>query len=163
MATVFLGLGTNLGDRAANLRTALSALSAVADIDATSAVYETAPLYVTDQPAFLNMAVRARTELAPQALLAALKEIEAQLGRVASLRYGPRLIDLDILLYDGLVTDEPNLTIPHPRLHERRFALVPLADIAADLTHPVLNRSIGQLLAALPAEDDVMPLAAALA
>lgn len=163
MATVFLGLGTNLGDRAANLRTALAALSAVADIDATSAVYETAPLYVTDQPAFLNMAVRVRTELAPRALLAALKEMEGQLGRVASLRYGPRLIDLDILLYEGVVMDDPNLTIPHPRLHERRFALVPLADIAAEIAHPRLNRSIAQLLAALPAEDDVVPLATDLA
>lgn len=163
MATVFLGLGTNLGDRAANLQAALTALAAISDIDATSTVYETAPLYVTDQPAFLNMAVRARTALSPRDLLAALKEMEAELGRVASVRYGPRLIDLDILLYDGVVMEEPDLTIPHPRLHERRFALVPLADIAADLPHPVLNHSIAQLLAALPAEDDVVPSAIALA
>lgn len=162
MATVFLGLGTNLGDRAANLRAALDALAELAEIDAVSAVYETAPLYVTDQPAFLNMAVRARTGLTARELLTALKELEGELGRVASVRYGPRLIDLDILFYDGVVMDEPDLTIPHPRVHERRFALVPLADIAAGLAHPLLGRSIGQLLAELPAGDDVVPSAVTL-
>ncbi|MGE5515876.1 MAG: 2-amino-4-hydroxy-6-hydroxymethyldihydropteridine diphosphokinase [Bacteroidota bacterium] len=163
MATVFLGLGTNLGDRAANLRAALDALSAITEIDALSAIYETAPLYVTDQPAFLNMAVRARTPLAPIDLLRALKRMEAELGRVASVRYGPRLIDLDILLYDDVVMDTPDLVLPHPRLHERRFALVPLADVGAEIVHPLLDRSVGQLLAALPAEDDVVPSAISLA
>jgi 2-amino-4-hydroxy-6-hydroxymethyldihydropteridine diphosphokinase len=163
MATVFLGLGTNLGDRAANLRAALDALATVAEIDAASAIYETAPLYVTDQPAFLNMAVRATTQLPPMELLRALKRMENELGRVASVRYGPRLIDLDILIYDDVVMDEPDLILPHPRLHERRFALVPLADVAANLAHPTLGRSIGQLLAALPAEDDVVPSAVTLA
>lgn len=155
MATVFLGLGTNLGNRSANLRAALAALAELGTIDAVSRVYETAPLYVIEQPAFLNMAVRMETRLSPGDLLAALKRLEGELGRVASVRYGPRLIDLDILLYGDQIVEMPNLTIPHPRLHERRFALVPLADIARQIHHPVLHHTIGQLLAALPVEDAV--------
>lgn len=155
MATVYLGLGTNLGDRFANLKAAIAALGEVARVDALSRIYETAPLYVTDQPAFLNMAARAETDLPPHALLGRLKAIEERLGRVASLRYGPRLIDLDILFYDTQRVASGNLEIPHPRLTERRFALAPLADIAAELRHPVLGSTIAALLDSLPCDDDI--------
>jgi len=155
MATVYLGLGTNLGDRFANLRAAIDALGSVGSVDCRSRVYETAPLYVTDQPAFLNMAVRISCGLEPPALLHALKQMETGIGRVASRRYGPRLIDLDILLYGDRVIDMPDLTIPHPRLPERHFALCPLADLAADLLHPTIGRTIRSLLDALPAAEGV--------
>ncbi|MBI2241546.1 MAG: 2-amino-4-hydroxy-6-hydroxymethyldihydropteridine diphosphokinase [Magnetospirillum gryphiswaldense] len=154
MASVFLGLGTNLGDRAGNLRMAVKALTGLGDVTSVSRVYETAPLYVLDQPAFLNMAVRLETRLAPLALLESLKDLEEELGRVASRRYGPRQIDLDILIYDGVVLETERLSIPHPRLAERRFALAPLADIAAQVVHPVTGATITQLLAALPDNPD---------
>ncbi len=163
MATVYLGLGTNLGDRVANLRAAVAALETVAEVEALSRIYETAPLYVTDQPAFLNMAARARTALRPSDLLRGLKGIETELGRVASLRYGPRLIDLDILLYDDTVVEADDLVIPHPRLPERRFALAPLADVGAQARHPLAGRTVADLLSALPEDDDVRVVADVLA
>ena len=155
MAIVYLGLGANLGDRRANLKAAIAALAQVAEIQACSRVYETAPMHIVDQPTFLNMAVRASTLLPPHALLAQAKDMEKRLGRVNGLRYGPRLIDLDILLYDDLVMSDEILEIPHPRLTERRFALAPLADVGESVLHPVENRTIAQLLAALPPDDDV--------
>ncbi len=147
MEIVFLALGTNLGDRLANLNAALAALPPVVTVLQRSAVYETPPWGVTDQPAFLNMAVKGGTSLAPVALLKALKQLERDLGRVPSVRYGPRLIDIDILFYNDLILETPDLTIPHPRLPERAFVLVPLADVAAELIHPVLHESIRALLA----------------
>jgi 2-amino-4-hydroxy-6-hydroxymethyldihydropteridine diphosphokinase len=159
MTLAYLGLGTNLGDRPANLRAAIAALGTVGTITACSQVWETAPLYVTDQPSFLNMAAALETDLAPLDLLVRLKAMEDRLGRVASVRYGPRLIDLDILLFDDVVMESDILTLPHPRLHERHFALAPLEEIAQAALHPVLKATIGALLARLPGADDVRRLA----
>ncbi len=147
MQTVYLALGTNLGDRLANLQAALAALPPAVKVLERSRVYETSPWGVTDQPAFLNMAIKGETALAPLSLLKALKQLEKKLGRVPSVRYGPRLIDIDILFYDDLSLETLELTIPHPRLSERAFVLVPLADVAAELIHPVLHESIQALLA----------------
>jgi 2-amino-4-hydroxy-6-hydroxymethyldihydropteridine diphosphokinase len=115
----------------------------------SSHVYETQPWGVTDQPAFLNMVIQGETHQKPQILLKSLKLLETRLGRLPSARYGPRKIDIDILFYGALVLNTPELTIPHPSLHERAFVLVPLADLAADLLHPVLGKPIRQLLAEL--------------
>jgi 2-amino-4-hydroxy-6-hydroxymethyldihydropteridine diphosphokinase len=148
-STVYLALGTNLGDRLANLNTALAALPPIVTGLAGSPVYETPPWGMTDQPAFLNMVVRGKTRLTPPDLLAHLKRLEAELGRLPSIRYGPRLIDMDILFYEDLVLDTPELTIPHAQLHERAFVLVPLADLAPGLVHPVFGKTVHQLLEAV--------------
>lgn len=151
MSIVYLALGTNLGDRRANLEAALQALEPRVHLLERSGIYETPPWGYADQPAFLNMAVKARTRLGPRGLLKYLKELETRLGREATFRYGPRVIDLDILFYEDLVMGEEGLTIPHPRLHERAFVLVPLADIAAEVVHPFLKKSVRELLAAVQA------------
>jgi 2-amino-4-hydroxy-6-hydroxymethyldihydropteridine diphosphokinase len=132
MSVVYLGLGANLGDREAALRAALDQVGASGQVtvEAVSSLYETAPMYDTDQPAFLNAAARVTTSLPPEALLDLLKQIEQRLGRVARHRYGPREVDLDILLYDDIILHAARLTIPHGRLTERAFVLVPLAELA---------------------------------
>ena len=157
MTTVYLALGSNLGDRRANLEAAVARLGPAVTVTARSAVYETAPMYVTDQPAFLNMALRAETDLAPEALLAHLKGIEAVLGRRSGgERFGPREVDLDILLYGDAVLANAALEVPHPRMAERAFVLRPLADVAADVRHPVLGRTIADLLAEAPGAETVV-------
>ena len=159
MTTVYLALGSNIGDRAANLDAAQRHLAPQVRIDRVSLVYETAPMYVTDQPAFLNMAVRGQTALGPWELLRFVKGIETDLGRnEGGLRFGPRPIDIDILLYGELVMYAPELEIPHPRIAERAFVLCPLADIARGLRHPALGRTIGDLLDTVPGKDTVVPL-----
>jgi 2-amino-4-hydroxy-6-hydroxymethyldihydropteridine diphosphokinase len=149
MHTVHLALGTNLGNRYANLMAAIAALPPAVQVLAQSPVYETPPWGFSDQPAFLNMVLKGETQLEPAALLTHLKNLETKLGRQPAVRWGSRLIDLDILFYAGLILDGPGLTIPHPHLHERAFVLVPLADLEPELVHPVLKKSIRQLLAAL--------------
>ncbi len=162
MPTIYLALGTNLGDREQNLRQALARLDAQVKINARSRVYETEPWGVTEQPRFLNMVVVGETELDAPALLQFLKTIERELGRTAGIRYGPRVIDLDILFYDRDLIRTPDLIVPHPRLAERRFVLVPLADLAPDLTHPQLGVSVRELLARLPDDASVKLYGAAL-
>lgn len=141
----YLSLGSNLGDRLANLRSAISHLPPKVNHIIQSPVYETQPWGYSDQPDFLNQCIKANTSLEPFDLLAYLKGIEVALGRKETFRFGPRLIDLDILIYDDLVMDTPTLTIPHPRIAERAFILIPLADIAPELYHPVLRKTIQQL------------------
>ncbi len=150
---VYVALGSNLGDRWGYLSRAVERMRAFMTVDAVSRVYETAPWGYADQPDFLNMVLSGETDLSPRGLLAALKEVERDLGRRPTVRYGPRVIDLDILFYDRVCTSTPELTIPHPRLHERAFVLVPLADIAPDLIHPCLGRRVRDLLEMLPTED----------
>jgi len=146
---IYLALGANLGDRFANLKAAIAALPPAVRVLVQSPVYETPPWGLTDQPAFLNMVLKGETALAPVELLKRLKLLETGLGRLPAVRWGPRRIDMDILFYDKLILDTPELTIPHPHLHERAFVLVPLADLAPDLVHPLLSATIKQLRSAV--------------
>ncbi|NJK61404.1 MAG: 2-amino-4-hydroxy-6-hydroxymethyldihydropteridine diphosphokinase [Synechococcaceae cyanobacterium SM2_3_1] len=145
MAQVLIALGSNLGDRFRALQTAVEAMARHFYLEQLSPVYETKPAYVLDQPKFLNCACRVTTEKAPKQVLTLLQGIEQQLGRYPAQRYGPRLIDLDILFYDQLVLDQPDLRIPHPLLRERAFVLVPLGDIVPDWIHPETGEKIATL------------------
>lgn len=155
VARVYLALGTNLGDRKQNLREALTRLEPGVQTRCVSSVYETEPWGVTMQPPFLNMVVEGETELEPLALLDVLKRIEREMGREEGVRYGPRIIDLDILLYDNQTWSDERLEIPHPGLAERRFVLVPLVEIAPAVIHPRLNQTAQDLLKQIPDTGDV--------
>jgi len=143
---VYVGLGSNLGDRLKNINDALHRLALISIIEKASLIYETEPWGLTNQPKFLNQVVRCSTSLEPLLFLHALKKIEQELGRKATVRYGPRLIDLDILFYDNLILHTPDLSIPHPSIAERAFILVPLAEISPGLMHPVLRKTVRELL-----------------
>lgn len=149
---VFIGMGSNVGDRLSQLSQAVSRLTAMSGVRVLrlAPIYETDPVGGPPQDTYLNTVVEIESALAPQQLLAELQRVERQLGRAPSaLRWGPREIDLDILLYDDLVLQEPALIIPHPQLHRRRFVLEPLAQLSPEARHPVLKQTVAQLLAAL--------------
>ncbi|HEV2448383.1 MAG TPA: 2-amino-4-hydroxy-6-hydroxymethyldihydropteridine diphosphokinase [Candidatus Sulfopaludibacter sp.] len=150
MKTVYLSLGSNIGDRERHLRDAIRRLNSDRlRVSRVSPVYETEPVDYTDQPCFLNLVAEAETDLFPMQVLAYTSRIERALGRVRAAPKGPRTIDIDILLYGNIQISAPKLQIPHPRLADRRFVLAPLADLAPDLRHPVTGRSIRELLGSL--------------
>ena len=148
-ATAYLGLGSNLGDRERNLALALSLLSERVEVGRVSSVYETEPVGYQEQPLFLNMVCRVTTRLSARQLMRLIITVEKSMGRVRSFRNAARIIDIDILFSDDAVVKTRHLTIPHPRLAERAFVLTPLDEIAPDLIHPELDKSIAELAAAL--------------
>lgn len=149
LSEVFLGLGSNLGDRLANLQRATMRLAQLpgTTVDAVSGVYETPPMYLTDQPPFLNACLRLQTQLGPFRLLQEIARIEGELGRTREVRYGPRTLDLDIVLFGSLILKSARLTIPHPGLTERPFVLLPLADLHPEKHIPGIGR-LSELVAA---------------
>ena len=147
MSIAYISIGSNLGDRELNCRRSVELLmQRGTTIKKESSLYETEPWGVKDQPLFLNMAIEIKTDLKPGELLRTLKDIEEEMGRGETFHWGPRIIDLDILLFDDFIVDEENLKIPHPYLHQRDFVLKPLCEIAEHIRHPVLQLSIGELV-----------------
>jgi 2-amino-4-hydroxy-6-hydroxymethyldihydropteridine diphosphokinase len=161
MATAYIGLGSNLGDRKTMLRTAIQRLETLGRIAGVSSLYETEPVGYLAQPSFLNAVVALDTDLAPANLLGALLGIERDLGRMRSFPNAPRTLDLDLLMVDNVLLETPELTLPHPRLHDRAFVLVPLAEIAPELGHPGSGKSMRELLRTLPDQGGLEVSAAA--
>jgi 2-amino-4-hydroxy-6-hydroxymethyldihydropteridine diphosphokinase len=156
--TAYLGLGTNLGDRRGNLEAAIRGLQVrdgKVQVLRSSRIYETEPWGMEDQPNFLNCVVEIATDYSPERLLSLAKQVEHDLGRRPGPRFGPRVIDVDILLYAGMVVEQPDLQIPHPRLHLRAFALVPLAELAGEVVHPTLQATVGELTAGIDGKEGV--------
>lgn len=147
---VYLSLGSNVGDREDHLRGAITRLESIARVISVSSFYETEPMEVTNQPWFLNCAVKAETTKVPKQFMAAVLEMEREMGRLRTMKKGPRTIDIDILLFGDAVVDSPEVTIPHPAMHERRFVLEPLAEIASEARHPVFKKTVSEMLDALP-------------
>jgi 2-amino-4-hydroxy-6-hydroxymethyldihydropteridine diphosphokinase len=158
---VYLSLGSNLGDRAANLRTAIAQLASLGEAVAVSSFYETEPVELTAQPWFLNCVVKLDTEKMPRQLIAGILALEQGMGRQRKQKNGPRIIDIDILLFGTSIIEIPSLTVPHPKLHERRFVLEPLTEIAPEARHPIFRRTVRELRDALPPGQTVKKLAAA--
>jgi 2-amino-4-hydroxy-6-hydroxymethyldihydropteridine diphosphokinase len=147
---VYLSLGSNVGDRAANLLIALEKLASLGKVVKISSFYETEPVEFKAQPSFLNCVAKFETEKMPKQLLTSILKLEQKMGRRRTQDKGPRLIDVDILLFGNSIVDTKDLTIPHPAMHERRFVLQPLVEIAPDFWHPVIKRTIRELRDALP-------------
>ena len=152
MAIAYISIGSNLGDREENCKQALRLLHANGIlIKKQSRMYETEPWGIKDQPKFINMAVEVETDKKPEELLRVLEEIEKEIGRTETVKWGPRVIDLDILFYDDLILKTPDLEIPHPLLHERGFVLKPLSEIAPDKKHPVTGKTVKEMIENLKA------------
>lgn len=143
---VYLGIGSNLGDRFENIKSAIKKIAQLGEISQTSSLWETMPWGCAQQQPFLNCVISLETILSPFELLKRTSQIELKLGRKREQKFGPRTIDIDILLYGDLIINKPNLVIPHPYLHQRKFVLLPLSEIAPNLLHPILERRIKELL-----------------
>lgn len=150
---VYLSLGSNLGDRVANLQSCIRLLSKLGDVAKVSSFYETEPMELREQPWFLNCVVELETHLSAREVLSGIQQIEAELGRSREINKGPRTIDIDILLFDSEAINDNDLQIPHPAMHKRRFVLAPLAEVSAQTKHPVLGRTAEDLLQRLDAAD----------